>query len=86
MGRKIENVLIDMIAVQSKRKAQRMRGFFRDTSKNVPVKELYDRLGFKCVKEQEGFKIYDLELGTYEVKKFDIFKEIKLEDKHGNQE
>lgn len=83
MGRKIENVLIDMIAVQSKRKAQRMRGFFRDTSKNVPVKELYDRLGFKCVKEQEGFKIYDLELDTYEVKKFDIFKDIKLEDKHG---
>lgn len=81
MGRKIEDVVIDRIAAQLKGKVQKLRGVFRFTSKNAPVKDLYDRLGFERISDQDVLKVFELGIDSYVPKEFTIFQEIKFEKK-----
>lgn len=76
MGRKLENVILNELAY----KYQKMIiGEFIPTAKNTPVQELYDRLGFKTVSNDNGHKIYEMDAEGYQKIKFCSYKEIKFE-------
>ena len=57
-----------------------MIGEFVPTTKNVPVRELFDRLGFTLVSEDNGHKLYELNGTGYQKKEFNSYKEIIFED------
>ncbi len=77
MGRKLENVIINELAAKYNSK---LIGKFIPTSKNAPVKELYDRLGFSLVSDDDGHKTYVMDASGYVKKSFDIYKEIRFGD------
>lgn len=58
MGRKIENVIVAEIAKRLSKKA--LIGEYIPTAKNKPVRELYERLGFDVIVENEDHKLYRL--------------------------
>lgn len=76
MGRRLEEVIMNELAVKYKGK---IKGEFIPTAKNAPVKELYDRLGFKLVSNSDGHKTYELNANDYKNKSFDSYKEIRFE-------
>ena len=43
------------------------------------MKELYDRLGFAMVSDDDGHKVYELDATEYEKKEFNSYKEIRFE-------
>ena len=76
MGRKLEDVIINVIA--SKFSGKRMIGEFIPTAKNAPVKDLFDRIGFSLLTEtDDGHKTYEMK--SCQRKTFDSYKEIKFE-------
>lgn len=77
MGRKLEDVIVNEIAAKYGKK---LLGEFIPTSKNTPVKELYDKQGFRLLSDENGHKTYELDAAGYEKKQFDIYKKIKFED------
>ncbi len=76
MGRKLEDVIVNELAAKYRKK---LVGEFIPTAKNAPVRELYDRLGFKKTSETDGRKVYELDAADYEKKAFDAFREIRFE-------
>ena len=77
MGRKLEDVILNELAAKYQRK---MIGEFIPTAKNAPVRELFDRLGFSPVSDDNGHKVYELDGTGYEKKEFGSYKEIRFED------
>lgn len=77
MGRKLEDVILNELAAKYQRK---MIGEFIPTAKNAPVRELFDRLGFSPVSDDNGHKVYELDGTGYEKKEFVTYKEIRFED------
>ena len=77
MGRKLEDVILNELASKYQRK---MIGEFIPTAKNAPVRELFDRLGFTSISDDNGHKVYELDGTGYEKKKFGSYKEIRFED------
>lgn len=75
MGRKLEDVIMNELAAKY---GGKFIGEFIPTAKNIPVKELYDRLGFEMVEDNDGHKIY--KLTKYQKKDFTFYKEIRFED------
>ena len=76
MGRKLEDVIINELAAKCR---CNLVGEFIPTAKNAPVKELYDRLGFAMVSDDDGHKVYELDATEYEKKEFNSYKEIRFE-------
>ena len=79
MGRKLEEVIINEIAAKYPDR-KRLIGEYIPTTKNLPVKELYEKLGFSVVSIDEQHKIYELVLDGYKKKAFGNYKEIRFED------
>ena len=77
MGRKLEDVILNELAAKYQRK---MIGEFIPTAKNAPVRELFDRLGFSPVSDDNGHKVYELDGTGYEKKDFGSYREIRVED------
>ena len=77
MGRKLEDVILNELAAKYQRK---MIGEFIPTAKNAPVRELFDRLGFSPVSDDNGHKVYELDGTGYEKKDFGSYREIRFED------
>lgn len=77
MGRKLESVIINELVAKYQKK---MIGEFIPTAKNAPVRELFDRLGFSLVSEDNDHKVYELEGNGYQKKVFGSYKEIRFED------
>lgn len=75
MGRKLEDVIINELA--EKCKGRKLVGEFIPTAKNAPVQELYDRLGFEMVADEDGHKTYELK--EHQRQEFASYKEIKFE-------
>lgn len=73
MGRKIEDVIINEIAAYYHK---RLVGEYIATAKNVPVSDLYDRLGFILVSDKVDRKLYEMDASYYTKKEFNYFKEI----------
>lgn len=78
MGRKLENVIVNEIAA-AYAGHRKLIAEFIPTAKNAPVQELYDRLGFHKISEDDGRKLYELDLTGYEKKSFENYKEIRFE-------
>lgn len=79
MGRRLEDVIMnEILAKYMDRKV--FVGEFKQTEKNLPVKNLYDRLGFKLVTEKDGQKIYEFDMKDFKKKFFDSYKEIVFEE------
>ena len=76
MGRKLEDVIINELVAKYQ---QKMIGEFISTAKNAPVKELYERLGFVVVSDEEGHKTYEFDGTEYQKKEFITYKEINFE-------
>ena len=77
MGRKLEDVILNELAAKYQKK---MIGEFVTKKKNAPVRELFDRLGFSPVSEDNGHKVYELDGTGYEKKDFGSYREIRFED------
>lgn len=76
MGRKLEDVIINELA--EKFNGRKLIGEFIPTAKNAPVKDLYDRLGFKLVTDEDSHKTYELK--SHQRKEYASYKEIRFED------
>lgn len=76
MGRKLEDVILNELVAKYQKK---MIGEFIPTAKNAPVKELFDRLGFALVSDDDGHKVYELDGTGYQKKEFSSYKEIRFE-------
>lgn len=76
MGRKLEDVILNELAAKYQKK---IIGEFIPTTKNSPVRELFDRLGFSLVSDDNGHKVYELDVTGYQKKMFSSYKEIKFE-------
>ena len=74
MGRKLENVIINEVAAEY---GDKFIGEFMPTVKNAPVKDLYDRLGFEMLSNDDGHKIYKMK--DYRRKNYKFYKEITFE-------
>jgi HAD-superfamily phosphatase, subfamily IIIC/FkbH-like domain len=77
MGRKLEDVIINELAAKYDTK---LIGEYIPTTKNAPVKELYERLGFSVVSDENGHKIYELDVTRYDKKGYRLYREIRFED------
>ena len=77
MGRKLEDVILNELAAKYQKK---MIGEFIPTAKNAPVRELFDRLGFSPVSDDDGHKVYEMDGTGYQKKEFSSYKEIRFED------
>lgn len=65
MGKKIENAILDHIEQEMARRGYReMRGIFIPTPKNLPVAELYDRMGYTVLQEEPTRRVYHISLAT----------------------
>ena len=78
MGRRLEDVIINEIVSHSEK--SKIIGEYIPTTKNSPVRELYDKLGFKCISDTDGHRQYELSVSDYRKKQFDYYKEIKFEE------
>lgn len=76
MGRKLEDVIMNELAANCQKQ---IIGEFIPTAKNVPVRELYDRLGFIKVSDDEGHKVYELDGTKYKKKEYKSYKKIRFE-------
>ena len=76
MGRKLEDVIINEILDKYRKK---FIAEYIPTEKNAPVKDLYDRLGFELISEDNN-KIYEFDASDYKKKNYDYYKEIKFEE------
>lgn len=77
MGRKLEDVIMNELAAKYQK---RLVGEFIPTAKNSPVRDLYDRLGFAKVSDDDGHKVYEFDGTGYQKKEFGIYKETRFED------
>ena len=77
MGRKLEDVILNELASKYQKK---MIGEFIPTAKNAPVRELFDRLGFLPISDDNGHKVYELDGIGYQKKEFSSYKEVMFED------
>lgn len=76
MGRKLEDVIMnELLSMCSEKK---VIGKYIATAKNAPVRDLYDRLGFKMISDIDGTKMYELE--TFKKQEFEFYKEIRFEE------
>jgi FkbH-like protein len=63
LGRQMEKFMFDrMIAAAIARRIRRIVGVYRPTAKNGLVKELYDQVGFRRIKEEHDEVYYELEV------------------------
>ena len=75
MGRKIENAIINEI-LNKYRDYKTLIASYIPTSKNKPVENLYEQLGFKLINEENGVKSYQTCPNDYKYKQLGIFKNL----------
>lgn len=75
MGRRIENVLMDEI-LNLYSKKEYVNSEYIATSKNEPVRNLYESMGFELIDSNEKCKIYRKNLKDYVKHNFDGYKVI----------
>ncbi|KHD38342.1 hypothetical protein NL50_02220 [Clostridium acetobutylicum] len=65
MGRKIEYAIMNYIESKALNEGiNTIRATYVPTKKNIPVKDLYESMGFKCIKEENGTKFYEKTAGN----------------------
>ncbi len=76
MGRKIEEVIMNALIIKNDKP---IKALYIQTSKNSPVRDLFDKLGFERIKETDNEREYLLNPANYQKKTFDYYKEIIIE-------
>lgn len=76
MGRKLENAIINELVAKYQK---RMIGEYIPTAKNAPVNELFDRLGFILLSNDNGHKTYEFNGFGYQKEELSAYKEIRFE-------
>ncbi|MCD8327080.1 MAG: HAD-IIIC family phosphatase [Lachnospiraceae bacterium] len=79
MGRKLEDVIMNELIWHYCSDTAVFTAEYIPTSKNLPVKDLYDRLGFSLSHEQNGVKEYRAVLKDYQRREFPFYQEICFE-------
>lgn len=80
IGRDIEKwILHHILSECQKRRLSRLIGVYRETPKNLLVKEFYPQNGFKLSGEKDGCQEYAFEIGPKKMKFENSFKKIKIE-------
>ena len=79
MGRKLEDIILNEICSFYKDKTEKLTARYISTAKNAPVKDLYERLGFYVIFENEKEKKYEKILKNHKKQSFKIYKEILFE-------
>ena len=80
MGRKLENVIFNELLDALKDKYTKIYASYLPTAKNIPVRELYEKLDFKLILDSSEEKKYEKDLTEYQKKRFDIYKDIRFEE------
>ena len=78
MGRRLEEVLWNALAARYADKAKCI-GEFIPSAKNAPVSELYDRLGFARISDEDGHRIYEFSLAGFQPKTVESYRDIRFE-------
>ena len=78
MGRKLEDAIINEIISHCSK--PKLIGEYIPTAKNAPVKELYDKLGFNLVSDEDGHKLYEITVADHQKKQIEYYKGIKFEE------
>lgn len=78
MGRKLEDAIINEIISHCSK--SKLIGEYIPTAKNAPVIELYDKLGFNLVSDEDGHKLYEITVADHQKNQFEYYKEIKFEE------
>lgn len=76
MGRMLENVIINEIGKCYKNRYNIVRAKYVATEKNIPVADLFERLGFNKISENDKEKSYEIMLEKYNSKPIDYYKQI----------
>lgn len=76
MGRKLEDVIINELA--AKYAGKNIIAEYIPTAKNAPVRELYGRLGFSLIAEDNRHKRYEMDTNGYRKNRYDMYREIKF--------
>ena len=80
MGRKLENVIFNELLDALKDKYTKIYASYLPTAKNIPVRELYEKLDFTLILDSSKEKKYEKDLTEYQKKRFDIYKDIRFEE------
>ena len=80
MGRKLENVILNELLYALKDKYTKIYASYLPTAKNIPVRELYEKLDFTLILDSSEEKKYEKDLTEYQKKRFDIYKDIRFEE------
>ncbi|MCD7738781.1 MAG: HAD-IIIC family phosphatase [Lachnospiraceae bacterium] len=79
MGRKLENVIMNELIRHYCSETPVFTASYIPTSKNLPVKDLFERLGFSLCYEQNGEKEYRVVLKDYQCRDFPFYQEIRFD-------
>ena len=66
MGRTVENAFLSVVAGELG--TAKLIGEFRPTAKNLPVRDLYQRLGFRSLRHAEDGEFWELDLASTSLK------------------
>ncbi|MBR4764928.1 MAG: HAD family hydrolase [Lachnospiraceae bacterium] len=78
MGRKLEDIILGHL-VRAFEGRERFTGEYIPTAKNAPVKDLYGRLGFMCISDENGHRKYELLMKEKTLPLPDVYKEVRFE-------
>ncbi len=63
MGRKLEQIILSVL-IENYKDSKQLIGVYRQSCKNAPVADLYDRMGFSCMQNSDGEKRYSYDLSN----------------------
>lgn len=63
MGRKLEQIILSVL-IENYKDSRQLIGVYRQSAKNAPVADLYDRMGFSFMQNRDGEKRYSYDLSN----------------------
>lgn len=80
MGRELENIIMGEVLKNLKERGiQYVTAEYVQTAKNVPVKKLFERLGFSVIAEENSIKRYQLDLNGWKKPDVSTYKKITFQ-------
>lgn len=77
MGRNVENYIIDQLEEQARvQGCEYLHAQYVSTPKNMPVAQLYDKMGYELLREQDGEKYYRIKLEEKPQREYYIKNEV----------
>ena len=81
MGKYIENYILDCIEQDMKRRGYHLlEADYKKTSKNIPVENFYENLGYELIFNDTLHKKYQIKLNQMQKREFYVESELNEED------